>query len=238
MSGHSKWSKIKRQKEVSDKIKGNTFSKLSRLITLAVVEGGGIGDPENNVRLRLAIEKAKALNMPKDNINRAIEKASGPSKSALREVIYEAFAPGGVAVLIIATTDNPNRTLSEVRNTLEKNGGKLAGQGSASYLFKRCGFLVYNKEQVSEDKVLSIASKLDAFDLNQEDNRYLIYFPIENLNKVKEVTLESPPQSMETIFKPTSLIAVGGDDLIKITRIIEELENLDDVHEVYSDHQA
>lgn len=238
MSGHSKWSKIKHQKEATDKIKGNTFSKLSRLITLAVVEGGGIGDPENNVRLRLAIEKAKTLNMPKDNINRAIEKASGPSKSALREVIYEAFAPGGIAILILATTDNPNRTLAVVRSALEKNGAKLAGQGSASYLFKRCGLLIYKKDQMSEDKVLNIASKLEAFDLSQEGEKYMVYFPIDHLHKVKEVTLETPPLSMETIFKPTSLIPVGSDASLRIMRIIDELENLDDVHEVYSDYQA
>src|SRR5438132_496161 len=130
MSGHSKWSKIKRQKEVTDKVKGAAFAKLSRIITLAVIEGGGIPDPVNNVRLRLSIEKAKALNMPKENITRAIEKGAGPHKLELKEVVYEAFAPHGISVIIVATTDNSNRTFAEIRTILERNGGKMGTQGS------------------------------------------------------------------------------------------------------------
>lgn len=238
MSGHSKWSKIKRQKEANDKIKGTIFSKLSRLITLAVIEGGGIGEPENNVRLRLAIEKAKSLNMPKENIKRAIENATAADKSSLKEVTYEAFGPGGVAVLILATTDNPNRTLAAVRTTLEKNGGKLAGQGSASYLFRRCGLIIFDKSQINEDKVLNVASKLDALDINQEEEVYLVYFPVENLTKVKSAVSELRPESVETIFKPTSLLTLTEEQGRQLAQITEELENLDDVHEVYSNNQA
>ncbi len=121
MSGHSKWANIKRKKEANDKIKGNVFAKLSRVITLAVIEGGGIGDPQLNNKLRLAIEKAQASNMPKENIKRAIERGLGPQKDQLKEVIYEGFAPYGVSLLILATTDNPNRTLTELRTKLRKN---------------------------------------------------------------------------------------------------------------------
>jgi YebC/PmpR family DNA-binding regulatory protein len=135
MSGHNKWSKIKRGKEAKDKVRGNTFSKLSRLITLAVLEGGGITDPNNNIKLRLAIDKAKHFNMPKENIARAVARASGPDKSQIREVIYEGFASAGVGLIIYATTDNPNRTLSEIRNILERHQGKLGTPGSVSYLF-------------------------------------------------------------------------------------------------------
>ena len=119
MAGHSKWSKVKRQKEITDKEKSKVFAKLSKLITLAIVEGGGVGDPELNIKLRLAIEKAKQGNMPKENVERAIEKAAGPNKQLLKEVHYEAFAKHGAAILIVATTDNPNRTTAEIKTTLE-----------------------------------------------------------------------------------------------------------------------
>ena len=116
MSGHSKWANIKRKKQANDLVKGNVFAKMSHLITLAVLEGWGIVEPENNVKLRLAVEKAKSVNMPKENIKRAIEKGSGPNKTLLKEVIYEGFGPYGVFLLILATTDNSNRTSSEIRN--------------------------------------------------------------------------------------------------------------------------
>ncbi|MEK7071233.1 MAG: YebC/PmpR family DNA-binding transcriptional regulator, partial [Patescibacteria group bacterium] len=109
------------------------------MITISVIEGGGFADPEINIKLRMAVEKAKAANMPKDNIARAIEKAAGPEKNQLKEVVYEGFGPEGMALIIVATTDNPNRTISEVRNTLEKMGGKLGSQGSVAYLFHKCG---------------------------------------------------------------------------------------------------
>src|SRR4051812_30449460 len=120
MSGHSKWANIKRKKEANDKVKGAVFGKLSRLITIAVTEGGGLPDPENNVKLRFAVEKARSENMPKENIQKAIEKGSGPNIQELKEVVYEGFGPGGVALLIVTTTDNSNRTHAEIRNVLER----------------------------------------------------------------------------------------------------------------------
>lgn len=178
MSGHSKWSKIKREKQAKDKQKGNIFSKLSRLITLAVIEGGGITDPENNIKLRLAIEKAKNLNLPKENIERAIEKGTGPESQELKEVVYEAFGPEGVSLIILATTDNMNRTLSEIRNVLELHGGKLGTQGSVLHLFKKSGLstfevMPYASVEISDkDVVKRVLGLVDA---------------IENLDDVQKV---------------------------------------------------
>lgn len=136
MSGHSKWANIKRKKEANDKVKASAFAKLSRQITLAVVEGGGMTNQDMNIKLRFAIEKAREGNMPKENIQRAIEKANRSTGSALQAVQYEAFATGGIALMIIGFTDNHNRTISEVRNVLDRHGAKLAGQGSTKYLLE------------------------------------------------------------------------------------------------------
>ncbi len=136
MSGHSKWAKLKHGKDDRDRQKGNLFGKLTRAITMAVIQNGGIPDPEKNAALRIAIDKARQENMPKENIQRAIERAVGPDKQNLKEVVYEAFGPYGAAFLIVATTDNPNRTHSEVKLLLDRSNGKLAGQGAVSYLFQ------------------------------------------------------------------------------------------------------
>lgn len=136
MSGHSKWAKEKHGKVDRDRQKGNLFGKLSRDITMAVINGGGLADPDQNALLRVAVEKARQNNLPKENIERAISRASGPDKANIKDVTYEAFGPGGAALLILATTDNPNRTHSEIKITLDKTGGKLAGQGAVSYMFQ------------------------------------------------------------------------------------------------------
>jgi len=136
MAGHSKWKQIKHKKAANDQQRAKIFSKISKLITSAVIEGGGFSDPNINVKLRLAIDKAKNANMPKDNIARAIEKGSGPDRVHLKEVLYEGFGPHGVALVVHATTDNSNRTVVEVRSVIEKAGGKLGVQGSVSYLFQ------------------------------------------------------------------------------------------------------
>ena len=187
MSGHSKWSNIKRKKEANDKIKGNIFSKVTRLITLAVIEGGGITDPDNNVHLRLAVEKAHAANMPKENIKRAIEKGVGPDRSQIKEIAYEGFGPYGVSLIILAATDNQNRTLSEVRNILEKYQGKLASAGSVSYQFKKCGLITFDKGTVSQDKILAIGDQLKAFDIEETDDRFYLYFPYSELGHIKNL---------------------------------------------------
>ena len=173
MSGHSKWSKVKHQKATTDVVKGAAFTKASRAITLAVREGGGIPDPEKNFRLRLAIEKARAVNMPKENIARAIDKATGGGAGDIEQVVYEGYGPGGVAFMIEAATDNRNRTVSVVKNMFERNGGTLAGPGAVSFLFTksveqdqmviRSTYTVPVTEEV-RDRIDALIADLEALD--------------------------------------------------------------------------
>ena len=235
MSGHSKWANIKRKKEAEDKKKGKIFSKLSRMITLAVTSGGGITDPQKNVKLRLAIEKAKQANMPKENINRAIDKATKTDASSLKEVIYEAFGPEGIAFIIEGTSDNPNRTLSEVRNVLANFNAKLTTPGAVSYLFKKCGFVMIKKHKVTEEKILELADKLSSFDIDQDDEAFYLYFPFENLGHVKEVFGAIEPDRVEIDYKPNTLVKVNDQQKAKmILDLTEALESLDDIQKVYS----
>ena len=227
MSGHNKWSKIKRQKEAKDLIKGDVFSKVSRLITLAVIEGGGITESESNMKLRLAMEKAKAVGMPKDNVKRAIEKAAGPDRSQLKEIVYEGFGPGGAALMIIATTDNANRTLTEIKNLLERNDGKLGSQNSVAYLFRKCGLVTLPKKDYSEEKILTISEKIDAFDIGEDEEEYYLYFPFEALGRVKEW-----PAKID--FKPQTLISLSEELTKKVNNLVDVLEELDDVQKVFT----
>jgi len=235
MSGHSKWANIKRKKQANDLVRGNLFSKLSRLITIAVLEGGGTTDPENNIRLRLAIEKAHISNMPKENISRAIERGIGPDKAQLKEIIYEVFAPSGIVIVILATTDNPNRTLSEIRNHLEKHEGKLGNQGSVLYLFKKCGKIIFKKSEATEKEVLSFVEMIKAFDIDEDDNHFTVYFSFESLGKIKDYLRGLKYEIAEVDYKPNSLIELK--DKVKeqkILSLVESLEELDDVQKVFT----
>ncbi|MBI5127015.1 YebC/PmpR family DNA-binding transcriptional regulator [Candidatus Roizmanbacteria bacterium] len=235
MSGHSKWANIKRQKMANDKIKGNVFSKLSRLITMAVVEGGGIVDPENNVKLRLAIEKAHVSNMPKDNIKRAIDKGVGPDQNHIKEIIYEAFVPYGVSMIIHGATDNPNRTMSEIRNIIEKHQGKLGSKGSVAYLFTKCGLITFEKSQIDQDKLLTIGDQLGAFDIADDHEKFYVYFPYEQLGHIKNILKDLKYDSAEIDFKPQTTIPLDDDEKIKkISELVNLLEDLDDVQKVFT----
>lgn len=235
MSGHSKWANIKRGKMANDKVKGNTFSKISRLITLSVIEGGGIKEPENNVRLRLAIEKAHAANMPKENINRAIERGAGPDRALIREVVYEGFGPGGVALMIQSSTDNPNRTMSEIRIVMDKHHGKLASSGAVSYLFKKCALLILKKGEMNENQAFDVGEKTGAFDIDQDETHFYIYFPYENLGHIKDKLGEIKYESAETDFKPQSFVEMNdAQKLSQLEALISNLEALDDVHKVFT----
>lgn len=227
MSGHSKWSQIKRKKGVKDQEKGKVFSKMSKLILLAVQEGGGLTDPERNLRLRAAIDQAKAANVPKENINRAIERASGPDKQQLHEMIYEAFGPGGIALLIQATTDNPNRTSSETRSVIEKHGGKLGSQGSVNYLFRKCASAIIDKAQKKEEEIFALADQLGAFDIEEDENSFTIYFPFENIGKA------DVPSELD--FKPVSSVKIEDRATAKkILTLMDRLEALDDIQKVFA----
>lgn len=234
MSGHSKWANIKRKKGVNDKIKANVFAKMSHLITISVIEGGGIVDPDHNVKLRLAIDKAKFSNMPKDNIQRAIEKGHGPNRIMLKEVIYEGFGPHGVFLLILATTDSSNRTSSEIRNMLEKNSGKLGSQGSVSYLFKKCAFVSFQKIEASEEVVFKIGEELQAFDINEDDSHFFVFFPFGNFGLLKAHLNNIKYDLAEIDYLPTTLVTLDSDKQNKVLSLVEALEDLDDVQRVYT----
>lgn len=235
MSGHSKWANIKRKKEANDKVKGNIFSKLSRLVTIAVIEGGGITDPDNNLKLRLAIEKAHSFNMPKENIKRAIEKGVGPDKSKMVEIVYEAFGPYGVSLIILAHTDNQNRTLGEVKSVLDRNQGKLGSMGSVSYLFTKCGLIVINKKEVDQERLFEISEKLEALDVAEDDLKYSIYIPYSKLGHIKEALNNVNYDSAEVDYKPQNPISIEDDaKLEKISLLIEHLEALEDIQKVFA----
>src|SRR3990167_9111836 len=208
MSGHSKWSQIKRKKGLTDQKRGQIFSKMSRLITLSVKEGGGITDPEKNVKLRLAVTRAKSENMPKENIDRAISKASGGESGSVQEVLYEGFGPSGVSLVITGVTDNANRTHSEVKNLLEKNGGKIGTVGSVAYLFDKCGLIAFDKETTAEEAVFSFADKINAIDIESTGDSYIVYIPFDKLGLVPTFTSGLEPTLVEPYYRPKSPILV------------------------------
>lgn len=235
MSGHSKWANIKRQKQAADVKRGQVFSKLSRLITLAVTQGGGITDPEYNVRLRLAIEKAKQANMPKENIKRAIERGVGPEKNQIKEIIYEAFGPENIGLLILTTTDNPNRTRTQIREILDKNGGKLVDSGGVSYLFTRCGLVIFKKEKNEEEKIFEFAQKINAFDIDEDEEGFYVYLPFENLGKINQFLNGLVYDSAEIDFKPNISVEIKDKEKAKmILKLVDLLEDLDDVQKVFT----
>lgn len=236
MSGHSKWSKIKRKKEMKDEQRGRIFSKLARMITLAVKEGGGISSPDKNIKLRLAIERAKEYNLPKENIQRAIEKAKISGQQEFKEVVYEGFGPGGVSLIILATTDNPNRTLSEIRRVLEQTGGKLGSAGSVLYNFEKCGIVVFNKQTIQENMLLQLIDKLQAKDVKDDENNFVLYIPFGELGHVeKNINQDFPrPTTIDIFYRPLTTIDIADKEIAdKIFSLVETLEELDDVHKVY-----
>ncbi len=234
MSGHSKWANIKRKKGENDKAKGVIFAKLSRIITLAVVEGGGIGDPASNFRLRLAIEKARSANMPKDNIERAIEKGTGSNSVNLKEVVYEAFLSHGVACMIQCTTDNPTRTFNEVRMTLESRGGKMGSQGSVSYLFQKCAVMEFDAATQKEDDVFAFAEALNAYDIDESGGKIIIYFPFESFGKAMRALGSLTPSLSEIEYRALTKVSVANkEEAQQVIHMAEGLEELDDVHLVF-----
>lgn len=235
MSGHSKWANIKRKKEINDKAKGTNFAKLSRLISTAVAEGGGVTNPESNIKLRLFIDKAKEANMPKDTIARAVEKGIGVDKNQYSHVTYEAFGPSGSSFLIFATTNNHNRTSNEMKNILDMNSAKLGSPGSVSYLFQHCGIVMFDARQSREEQVLQFAEKINAIDIENSDGTYFIYFDGNQIVNLQD-NLDglTPLESAKTLYRPLSSISVNSADSEKISQLIEALENMDDVHEVYT----
>lgn len=235
MSGHSKWSTIKRKKGAEDARRGKMFTRLARDIMVAVREGGG--DVNFNAALRLAVDKAKVANMPKDNIERAIKRSTGElAGGTLEEVTYEAYAPHGVAVLIQCLTDNRNRTLSHVRAVFNKNGGNMAEQGAVSWMFDTKGYITLTAGQMDSDDIFLIAADAGAEDVEFSDETVEIYTPPTELHTVvqtlEEVGLKVEEAELSQIAQ--NEIELPPKDTISIMNIIELLEELDDVDKVYS----
>jgi YebC/PmpR family DNA-binding regulatory protein len=235
MSGHSKWASIKHKKAIVDARRGQQFTKLARAITVAAREGGG--DPDANATLANAIQKARDASMPKDNIERAIAKGTGAGSdaAAFETVVYEGYGPGGVALLIEALTDNRNRTGSEVRHLLSKHGGNLGEPGSVSYLFNKRGVIVVDARRYSEDDLL-VAIEAGAEDIVTDEDLYEILTEPANLAAVRAALEEAgiELESAELTQQPTTRVAVEEDVAAKLLRLIDALEENDDVNAVHA----
>jgi YebC/PmpR family DNA-binding regulatory protein len=235
MSGHSKWASIKHKKAVVDARRGQQFTKLARAITVAARDGGG--DPDANATLANAIQKARDASMPKDNIERAIAKGTGAGSdaAAFETVVYEGYGPGGVALLIEALTDNRNRTGSEVRHLLSKHGGNLGEPGSVSYLFNKRGVIVVDARRYSEDDLL-VAIEAGAEDIVTDEDLYEILTEPANLAAVRAALEEAgiELESAELTQQPTTRVAVEEDVAAKLLRLIDALEENDDVNAVHA----
>ncbi|RME99299.1 MAG: YebC/PmpR family DNA-binding transcriptional regulator [Chloroflexi bacterium] len=235
MSGHSKWSTIKRKKGAEDAKRGKIFTRLARDIMLAARTGGG--DPNSNPSLRLAVEKARAANMPKDNIERAIKKGTGELEGgAVEEITYEAFAPHGIPVLIKCVTDNRNRTLADVRRILNKMGGNMAEAGSVSWMFDTKGYITIERTDQDPDDVFMAALEAGADDVETGDDLFEIYTAASDLHTVvsglEEAGLKIDEAQLSQV--PKNEIELGQAETMKVMGIIEALEELDDVDQVYS----
>jgi YebC/PmpR family DNA-binding regulatory protein len=235
MSGHSKWSTIKRKKAAVDAKRGKIFTRLAREITIAARESGG--DTESNFRLRLAVDKAKAANMPKDNIERAIARGAGGGKGDdLEEVTYEGYAPHGVAVLVQVLTDNRNRTVAAIRHAFSKQGGSLADAGSVAWQFERRGYIAIEPDGIDPDEIFERAVEAGADDVVFGDDMIEIFTDVGEFQAVQEVFQASgvPLATAELSMVPKNTLALEPGPAIKVMRVIETLEDLDDVQQVYS----
>lgn len=235
MSGHSKWSTIKRQKGATDAKRGQLFTKLAREITVAARQG--VPDPDANAALRIAIQKARKENMPKDNIDRAIARASGAEGGAqYEELYYEGYGPGGIALMISTMTDNRNRTVGELRAVLVRAGGTLGENGSVSWMFDQTGQIVLPVNGSDPEELALVAIDAGASDVQVDDETIEVYTEPADLHKVSEQLTAAgyEPESTELIMKAKDLMAPEQDVAVKALRLLEKLEDLDDVQTVYS----
>jgi len=235
MSGHSKWATTKRKKAVIDAKRGKMFTKLIKEITIAAREGGG--DINGNPRLRLAVDNAKAANMPADNIDRAIKKATGELEgTTYHELNYEGYGPAGVAIIVEVATDNKNRTVAEVRHLFSKYGGAMGETGSVAWMFNRKGVIIMPKQNKSEDEIMELVLDAGGDDLQSEDQYHEVQTSMENFENVRKTLidkkLEIENASLQWIAKNS--ISVGGEDAEKVIKLIESLEDNDDVQNVFS----
>lgn len=231
MSGHSHWATIKRKKEANDQQKGREFSRVSREILLAVSLGGNVIDPDKNIRLRAAIDKAKEVNMPKDNIKRLLDRVKEKAE-AVSEQVYEALLPHNVKAIIKTATDNPRRTQTDLKIVLDKNGGKLVEKGAVMYQFDL--LTLFKIENRAEEEVLNLIEALNAVDFSKEDNGYYVYVPMEQFaeawQKARELGFEKAP---ELVYKPKAPLTVDEATTTKVLSIAEKILAIEEVQDLY-----
>ncbi|HOU82461.1 MAG TPA: YebC/PmpR family DNA-binding transcriptional regulator [Bacteroidales bacterium] len=234
MSGHNKWSTIKRKKEANDAKRSKMFTKIIKDITIAVREGGP--DPDSNPRLRLAIANARGVNMPKDNIQRAINKATEKDSANYVEIVYEGYAPHGVAIIVECATDNQQRTISNIRSYFNKHGGSLSTSGSLNFIFNQKGVFRISREKISNlDEFMLEVIDAGAEDVVDDDDMVIIYTPRENFGNMQK-TLEKlniEPDSSKLERIPNTFVKLDKDQALKILKLIDLLEDDDDVQNVY-----
>ena len=237
MSGHSKWSKVKRFKGAIDAKRGNLFSKFSKEITIAAKTGGG--DPNGNLRLRSAIQVARGQSMPNDNIERAIRRGTGEGSEAqhFEEIVYEGYGPGGVAVIVEAATDNKNRTAAEIRSIFSKNNGNLGSTGSVSYMFHKKGQITVQYSSINEDRILELALEAGAEELTTDEDQYVITTSHDQLYAVAEALKNAgvTTDGQKFTFIPDTTVPVADESVaLQVLRLCDALDEDDDVQNVYS----
>lgn len=238
MSGHSKWHNIRLRKGKQDSERGKIFTRLAREVIIAAKEGGG--SPDANPRLRLAIQKARENSMPQDNIKRAIQRGTGELEGvSYEEVTYEGYGPGGVAVLVEAVTDNRNRTVAEVRNLFNRGGGNLGESGCVAWMFDQKGLVSVSKDAASEDDVLMAALDAGAEDVRTEQETFDVITAPQEFQKVREAVAGAgiPSLVAEVTFIPRSTVRLEGKDAQQMIRLMEQLEDHDDVQSVYANFE-
>ncbi|MDD5431811.1 MAG: YebC/PmpR family DNA-binding transcriptional regulator [Candidatus Omnitrophica bacterium] len=235
MSGHSKWKTNKGKKAVADAKKGATYTKIIKELTVVARDGGG--NPDTNPRLRAIMQKAKEANMPSDNVKMAIKRGTGELPGVIYEnVVYEAYAPGGVAIIVEALTDNKNRTSAELRNIMSKKGGSFAGAGAVSWMFTKKGYFLIEKSLAKEDDLMNLVLEAGAEDMKVDEKNYEITTSPQNFEKVKQAIDEKgiKCQDAEVTMIPSSTVKVTGGEAKQVLSLIDSLEEHDDVEQVYA----
>ncbi|MEW5869487.1 MAG: YebC/PmpR family DNA-binding transcriptional regulator [Chloroflexota bacterium] len=236
MSGHSHWATIRRKKEGADAKRGQVFTKLAREIVIAARAGGG--DPGTNIHLQYAIDRARAQNMPKDNIERAIKRGTGDSKDGIEieEITYEGFAPHGVALMIATMTDNRNRSVAEIRHVLNRTGGSMAEAGAVGWQFKRISFFSFPLGKHDPDAIFELAVEAGADDVTFEEDTAEIVGPIEAFKEISDHLAAAGivPEEAELRYTPTNEVELEDDQTLQVLKVIDALEELDDVQQVFS----
>lgn len=240
MAGHSKWKNIQHRKGRQDAIRAKIFTKISKEIFVAVRNGGP--DPNTNMRLKVALQKAKDNNVPNENVERTIKKATGDLEGiTYEEITYEGYGPGGVAVMVEVLTDNRNRSAAEVRHIFSKNGGNMGESGCVSFLFNRKGLIMINKQEVNldEDEVMMVALEAGAEDIETTEESFTILTSPDELEVVRECLVSAgiPIASSEVTMVPTTTVKITGDDAVKMLKLMDMMEESDDIQNVYANFE-